>query len=234
MGESFGIWKMGADETIMPYLDMANIACGMHASDPTVMGKTVALAKQYGVEIGAHPGYPDLIGFGRRSLATTEAELKALFIYQIGALQALCQSQNVALTYVKPHGALYNDMMKNQNIFCFLLEALASYNSSLPLVIQANSQQETYQQIAHKKGITLYFEAFADRAYLSNGALVPRSQKGASHNHMEPIKKQITELLEKGTITSVDGKVIDIKADTLCIHGDGPLALDIAEFIGNR
>ena len=138
MGESFGIWKMGLDEEIMPYVDMANLACGFHASDPLTMTKAVILAMKHQVEIGAHPGYQDLVGFGRRSMLCSLEEIKAIVIYQIGALAGICKSHNTHISYVKPHGALYNDMMKDENIFKAILSGISSYNKELKLMILSN------------------------------------------------------------------------------------------------
>ena len=137
MGEAFGAWPMGLDEQIMPYVDQANIACGFHASDPLTMSKTVALAKQHGVTIGAHPGYPDLVGFGRRNMDIAPAELKALIQYQVGALQGICRAQGVEVAYVKPHGALYNTMMKDFSVLETVMQAVSELDSSLILMVMA-------------------------------------------------------------------------------------------------
>ncbi|GHA09757.1 5-oxoprolinase subunit PxpA [Oceanisphaera arctica] len=231
MGESYGIWQMGSDEQVMPYLDMANIACGMHASDPTVMLNTVRLAKQHRVSIGAHPGYADLQGFGRRNIAMSKDELAALFIYQIGALAAICTSESVPLDYVKPHGALYNTMMKDDEVFITLLEALKRVDPTLPLVVMAVPNHQKYQALANEHGITLWFEAFVDRAYDQDGRLVPRNVPGSSHHELEQIRQQARQMIEEGTITTLDGQTIFVHADTLCIHGDGPQALPTATLL---
>ncbi|MBR9856783.1 MAG: 5-oxoprolinase subunit PxpA [Gammaproteobacteria bacterium] len=231
MGESYGIWKMGNDEQVMPYLDMANIACGMHASDPTVMLNTVRLAKQHQVSIGAHPGYADLQGFGRRAIAMNKDELAALFIYQIGALAAICKSESVPLSYVKPHGALYNTMMQDDQVFVTLLEALQRLDPSLPLVVMAVPNHEKYQALAAEHGISLWFEAFVDRAYDQNGRLVARNVPGSSHHELDKICQQARQIIEQGTVTTLDGQTISVHADTLCIHGDGPQALPTATLL---
>ena len=176
MGESFGPWTMGQDALIMQYIDMANIACGMHASDPNVMKKTVQLANKYNVKIGAHPGYPDLQGFGRRHMTMQPEELESYVIYQLGALQGLCVSEKTEISYVKPHGALYNDMMHDDTIFNTLLKSVAKYNPSLPLMIMAVPDKQRYIEMANKHGITLMFEAFIDRTYQSDGRLTPRTK----------------------------------------------------------
>lgn len=234
MGESFGVWTMGRDGEVMPYLHMASIACGMHASDPTVMTRTVRLAKQHNISIGAHPGYADLQGFGRRYVSMAANELKALFIYQIGALQAICQSENTKLTYVKPHGALYNAMMKDDDVFTALLAGLQSYSTELPLVIMAVPDYERYQSLATTYSITLWFEAFVDRSYADDGRLTPRSQPGALLSSLEDIEKQALQLIEQQSVTTLKGNILPVHADTLCIHGDGPLALPTAKLLHNR
>ncbi|MEL0629765.1 5-oxoprolinase subunit PxpA [Psychromonas aquatilis] len=229
MGESYGTWKIGHDQTIMPFVDMANIACGMHASDPSVMLKTVRYAKQNKVQIGAHPGYPDLQGFGRRYIEMPVEELKAYVIYQLGALNGICQSEGVAISYVKPHGALYNAMMKKDEIYIALLEAIASYDINLPLMIMAVPDHLHYSKLAEQYGVKLIFEAFVDRAYLSNGRLTPRTLPGACHEDLEVICAQAMQLTADNSVTSIEGQEVKIKADTLCIHGDGKLAADIAK-----
>ncbi|WP_252180365.1 5-oxoprolinase subunit PxpA [Endozoicomonas sp. 4G] len=234
MGESFGIWKMGCDEVIMPYLNMANIACGMHASDPSVMMKTVRLAYEHQVSIGAHPGYADLQGFGRRHIAMAAEDLKALFIYQIGALQAICDSENTTLDYVKPHGALYNSMMKDDEVFMTLLQGLKSLKRPLPLVVMAVPDYQRYQALADSMGIKLWFEAFADRTYDNDGRLVPRTMAGSSLTTLEEIKQQTDQIMTQGTVTTIEGKVIPIKVDTLCIHGDAPAALPTAKMLHQK
>ncbi len=234
MGESFGSWELGQDQIIMPFIDMANIACGMHASDPNVMQRTVRCAKEHGVRIGAHPGYADLQGFGRRFIEMPLAELQALFIYQLGALSAICESENTQLSYVKPHGALYNAMMKSDDIYIALLQALAKYNAKLPLMIMAVPDYKRYQKMAEEYKINLLFEAFVDRSYQSDGRLTPRDQPGACHNDLETICEQAIRLVKKQSVISVDGSEVSIKADTLCIHGDGKLAAVVAEALKER
>ncbi|SJL82588.1 5-oxoprolinase subunit PxpA [Vibrio palustris] len=231
MGESFGPWIMGQDESLMPYLDMANIACGMHASDPQVMLNTIRLAKQNGVTIGAHPGYHDLQGFGRRNISLSPDELHALFIYQIGALHLMCQSEGVPLCYVKPHGALYNTMMKDDTVFITLLKAMQQAAPSLPLVCMAVPNHDQYQQQAHQYGIKLWFEAFVDRAYADDGRLVPRKEPGSTYNDIDAIQAQALSLIHHNQVTTLTGHTVDVYADTLCIHGDGPQALPTAQLL---
>ncbi|NAX21757.1 5-oxoprolinase subunit PxpA [Vibrio sp. V39_P1S14PM300] len=218
MGESFGPWKMGCDDKVMPWIDMANIACGFHASDPHVMSQTVDLAIRHGVQVGAHPGYPDLQGFGRRSISYPTNELSEMLIYQIGALKALCESKNTEVSYVKPHGALYHDMMKDLAIFEAVVDAVSCFN--VPLMILATSDSQAFFDIADKYEVPLLFEAFADRAYLGNGSLCPRSESGAVLTREEDIINQVRQIARYAKVTSKDGFVVPIEADTICVHGD--------------
>ncbi len=229
MGESFGSWTMGKDALIMPYIDMANIACGMHASDPKVMKETVQLANKHNVKIGAHPGYADLQGFGRRHIAMSSEDLEALFIYQIGALQGICISEKTEISYVKPHGALYNDMMCSDVIFNTLLKALAQYNATLPLMIMAVPDKPRYIEMAKKHNIKLVFEAFVDRSYQKDGRLTARSAPHAVYTTLEDVLKQARGLIDQRQVVCVCGQEILVDAETLCIHGDGKLALEIAK-----
>ncbi len=220
LGESYGIWQMGRDEAVMPYIDMANIACGFHASDPDVMAATIQSAVHHGVQIGAHPGYDDKKGFGRRSIPHQPHELKNLLIYQVGAMQGLCQLYGTQIGYVKPHGALYNDMMASDTVFLALVEAMAEAKIGVPLMILATQNNPRYQQMAASKGVDLLFEAFADRAYNANGQLLARSVSGSVYHDPQQIINQVLQLVEKGTVTTLDGQHIPLQADTVCVHGD--------------
>lgn len=225
MGESFGHWRMGNDEMVMPWVDMANIACGFHASDPHVMSRTIDYAIQHDVQIGAHPGYPDLQGFGRRSMSFSEEEICEILIYQIGALKALCESKNTEVTYVKPHGALYNDMMKNEDVFRAVTDAVSCFN--IPLMILASGNNQRYLDIADSYDVPLLFEAFADRTYLSNGLLTPRSSPNAVLTSEDAILSQIKQIAEYGKVSASDGAIIPIEADTICVHGDNEAAIEL-------
>ena len=169
LGESYGYWEIPADPLVMPHIDMANIACGYHAGDPQVMQKTIALAKQYQVKIGAHPSYPDRQGFGRRSMQLSQDEIENLIIYQLGALAGMCKSQGCQVSYLKPHGALYNDMMKNNDVLLAIFSAIKKYDPSMPLLMMATGRNRYFQQKADEQGINVMFEAFADRAYDDDG-----------------------------------------------------------------
>lgn len=230
LGESFGIWKLGQDKEIMPYIDMANIACGFHASDALTMSKTVQIAKEQNVQIGAHPGYQDLVGFGRRSMICSLEEIKSITLYQIGALAAICASHNTSVTYVKPHGALYNDMMKDENIFKAIISAVSSYSKNIKLMILSSSKNEEYSKIAILYGVSLLFEVFADRNYNDDGSLVSRAKENAViHNELD-VMDRISLLRDKGYFYSINDKKLFLKTDTICVHGDNEKAL---EFVKN-
>lgn len=227
LGEGFGVWTMGDDARLMPYIDQANIACGFHASDPLTMLKTVRLAKQHRVDIGAHPAYPDLLGFGRRSLKCSSEEISSLIVYQYGALEAICRLAEAALPkYIKPHGALYNDMMSDERVMEAVLQGVASIGSECSLMIQATARNAEYRIQAAGYGVDLLFEAFADRGYAADGSLLPRHQEGAMLEGQAQILQRIEQLQQDGSITAVTGEQLELNPDTLCVHGDHPNALE--------
>ena len=219
LGESFGAWTMGLDNEVMPHIDQANIACGFHGGDPLVMQKTLALAKKFQVSVGAHPSYPDLVGFGRRSMACSSEEIIALIHYQVAALDGMASAQGLSIDYVKPHGALYNDMMRDPKVFEAILAALAQYPKKLALMLQATADIDDYKSQANKLGLVIYSEAFADRYYDDKGRLLARSQSGAVLNK-EAMLAQVKQLSEQGTVTTISGKVLKLSVDSLCVHGD--------------
>ncbi len=227
MGESFGSWKMGLDSEVMPYIDMSNIACGFHAGDPLVMDKTIKLAKQNSVTIGAHPGYPDLVGFGRRSMKCSAKEIESFIIYQISALVGFCKTNGVDLEYVKPHGALYNDMMKDEEVFKTIVNGVKSYDANLKLMILSSSKNEKYQEIAGN--LKLMYEVFADRAYMDDGSLMPRSMEGSVLHDEKDVLKRLQILAEEGVIISHTGKELKLQADSMCVHGDNEKALELVK-----
>jgi 5-oxoprolinase (ATP-hydrolysing) subunit A len=231
MGESFGIWKMGFDEEIMPYIELANLACGFHASDALTMNKSVALAKKYNVTIGAHPAYQDLVGFGRRTILCSLEEIKSIILYQLGALSAFCKAHGTAVSYVKPHGALYNDMMRDENIFKAVLNAISSFDKNIKLMILSSSKNEAYEYTARLYSIGLIYEVFADRNYNDDGTLVSRMHENAViHDELEVVSRVIN-LKEKGFLHSIDGQKLFLKADTICVHGDNEKALDFIKLL---
>lgn len=224
LGESFGSWTMGLDEQAMPHIDQANIACGFHGGDPDVMARTLQLAKQHGVTIGAHPSYPDLQGFGRRSMQCSASEIIHFIHYQVAALDGMAQCQGLQLSYIKPHGALYNDMMAKPEVWHAVLQAVASYHKPLKLMILATANAAAYQQQAAAAGVSLLLEAFADRRYTDAGKLTPRSQAGAVLHGAE-VLAQVRQLLTQGSVTTDSGNILPLAADTLCVHGDNLAAI---------
>jgi len=219
LGESFGSWTMGLDEAVFPHINQANIACGFHGGDPLVMMNTLKLAKKYGVMVGAHPAYPDLVGFGRRSMNCSEAEIIAFVLYQMSALDGLAKSQGMDMEYVKPHGALYNDMMAKAEVRSAIMKAVSQFHRPVKLMLQATQDFAQHEKQASDLGIELLFEAFADRCYADDGKLLSRALPGAVHKK-EKMLAQVKQLNEQGTITSVSGNTLIIKADSLCVHGD--------------
>lgn len=222
MGESFGPWVMGLDHEVMPHVDLANVACGFHASDPDVIRMTVRLAKRHGVTVGAHPAYPDMVGFGRRSMACSAEEVENLVLYQVGALAGLCRAEGLEVGYVKPHGALYNDMMRDPEILDAVMRALVAYDARLPLMVMATRDTSPPRELAERHGVTLWFEAFADRAYDAEGRLVSRRELGAVHHDPEVIVDQARRIARGEPLTASDGSELVLAADTLCVHGDNP------------
>ncbi|MGB5791511.1 5-oxoprolinase subunit PxpA [Poseidonibacter sp.] len=231
MGESFGIWKMGFDEQIMPYIDMANLACGFHASDAVTMSKSVSLAKTHNVTIGAHPAYQDLLGFGRRTVLCSLEEIKAIVLYQLGALNAFCKAQGTAISYVKPHGALYNDMMRDENIFKAVLSAISSFDKNIKLMILSTPNYEAFAHTAMTYGINLIYEVFADRNYNDDGTLVARTHENAVIHDELKVAQRISLLKDRAYIESINNKKLFIKADTICVHGDNEKALDFIKLL---
>jgi len=225
MGESFGIWKMGEDEQIIPHISMANLACGFHASDSITMNKSVELAVKHGVTIGAHPSYQDLVGFGRRSIACSSEEISAITLYQIGALSAFCKAHDTVVSYVKPHGALYNDMMKDENIYNAILKAISSFDKNIKLMILSTPNYKKFETLASSYGIELIYEVFADRNYNDDGSLVSRTLENAVVVDQDEVIHKVKVLVNNGYINSINGTKLSIKADTICVHGDADTAL---------
>jgi UPF0271 protein len=225
LGESYGVWQMGQDDKVMPLIDMANVACGFHAGDTNVMQKTVALAARHGVEIGAHPSYHDLPGFGRRSIPHSPQEIEALILYQLGALDGLCRAQGVGLGYVKPHGALNNDMMRDMSTLEAVMVATRKYDKALPLMLPVTVHYGRHKKLADYVGIPVLLEAFADRAYDDEGQLVSRRLPGAVHQSVDKIVEQAVSFAQKGGVKSSSGQWLDLPADSLCVHGDTDGAL---------
>lgn len=226
LGESFGVWRMGLDEAVMPLIDMANIACGFHASDPVNIHKTLQLARDHGVTVGAHPGYPDLQGFGRRSMQCTESELKTMIWYQVAALEGMGRMLGVPVSYVKPHGAMSHDMMHNPTILSWIMQAVQAYNAGLRLMIPVSLAYEQHRKMADDHGLELLFEAFADRAYDAKGYLVPRAQPGAVLADTAQIIEQAQSFARSGGVRSISGEWLSLPVDSLCVHGDNAQSVE--------
>lgn len=231
LGEGFGIYKMGFEEDIMPLIDMANIACGFHAGDPLTLQKTLQLAITNNVTIGAHPSYPDLVGFGRRSLTCKSDEIEAFIIYQCGALRALAKANGGDIEYIKPHGALYNDMMKNNTIFEAIINAISKYDANLKLMILSSLKNDYFKNLASKKGVSLLFEVFADRGYTDEGYLVPRGEQGALLHSANKVVERLKNLQNGGFLYSAYGKKLPLQADSICVHGDNKEALNLVQHL---
>lgn len=225
IGESFGIYKIGDDESLMPHITSANIACGFHGGDPQVMQRTVQMCQAHGVSIGAHPGYQDLPGFGRRVIKLSESEVESMMLYQLGALAAFTRAQGAILRHVKPHGALYNHAAQDMPTARAIARAVMRFDSNLILVGLANSY---LIQAAVEFGIPYAREGFIDRAYSSDGTLVSRAEAGAVDSSAERAIQVALRFVREGSVQSIDGKILSLEVDTLCIHGDTPGAVQIA------
>ena len=222
LGESFGAYTIGRDAEVIPCITSANVACGWHAGDPLIMRRTVALCKENGVAVGAHPGYPDLIGFGRRNLSVSPEEAKAYVLYQMGALQAFCRAAGVPLRHVKLHGAFYNMAAKDPALARAVVDAVAEADDSLVLLALSGSEMIA---AAEAKGLPSRSEVFADRGYRRDGTLVPRSQPGALITDEDEAIARVIRMVRDGVVTSVDGVDVPLRAESICVHGDGEKAL---------
>lgn len=222
MGESFGVYKLGLDEEAIKYISSANIACAYHAGDPHVMLRTVELAVNHGVGIGVHPGYPDLIGFGRRVMDVKPNEVKNYIIYQVGALYAFTRVKGAKLQHVKPHGQLYNTAAVDSKIARALAEAIYDFDKNLIFMVLANSEME---KAAKEIGLRYASEVFADRNYASNGTLLPRSHPQSVIKDSLAAANRMVKIIKTGQIEAIDGTRFQIKADSICVHGDTPGAI---------
>lgn len=227
LGESFGAYTIGMDEAVIPHISSANIACGWHAGDPLVMQKTVAIATAAGVSLGAHPGHNDLMGFGRRTIRVTPAEAKACIQYQVGALMAFAQAAGTKLHHVKPHGALYNQAAVDMDLALALCRGVYEIDHDLVFLgLDGSRMIDAARQI----GMPYASEVFADRAYLDDGTLMPRSQPGSVLHDEQLAIRRTLQMVTEGTVQAASGKTIAIQADSICVHGDNPSAL---EFVKN-
>lgn len=228
LGEGFGQWSMGNDAAILRLVSSANVACGFHAGSPAGMLETLKAAKSQHVVVGAHVAYPDLVGFGRRNMDVTSAELTADVIYQIGALQGLARAAGTEVRYVKPHGALYNTIAHHERQALAVIDAILAVDPQLPLVGLAGSP---VLALAQQKGVKVISEAFADRAYHADGSLVSRREAGSVLHDPGLVALRMLQLITEGGVESIDGKFTPINADSICVHGDSPGAVTMAEAI---
>jgi 5-oxoprolinase (ATP-hydrolysing) subunit A len=226
MGESFGAYRIGADDAVFPFITSANVACGFHGGDPAVMRHTLAHARRRGVAVGAHPGFPDLIGFGRRNMDVTPDEAYDLVVYQIGALLGFARAAGMELQHVKPHGALYNMAVGRQDLAAAIARAVRDVDRQLVLFGLPGSHLVSEGEAA---GLTTAGEAFADRNYMSDGSLVSRRRPDAQVHDADEAVRRAVRMVRDGKVTPVEGPDIAIKVDTICIHGDGPHAAEFAE-----
>lgn len=228
LGESFGRYQLGEQEEVLKYVTSANIACGFHAGDPTVMRKTVALAVENDVRIGAHPSFPDLIGFGRRQMQVAPHEAYDMVVYQIGALDAFLRLHNTQLQHVKPHGALYNMAAVDPSLAEAIAQAVKDVSPSLVLYGLAGSE---LTKAGEKLGLTVAHEVFADRTYQPDGTLTPRTEANALITDEQQSLDQIRQMVMEGSVRAVDGTIVKLQADTICVHGDSPHAVAFARRI---
>ncbi|MED3648416.1 LamB/YcsF family protein [Halalkalibacterium halodurans] len=226
LGESFGAYTIGQDDRVLEHVTSANIACGYHAGDHNVMARTVKLAADKGMGIGAHPGFPDLLGFGRRNIQTDHKDIYNFIVYQVAALNGFCQLHRVRMQHVKPHGALYNMAAKDRVIAEAIAEAIYDIDPSLILFGLSGSE---LIKAGKKLGLTVANEVFADRTYQPDGTLTPRSEANALIKESERATEQVIQMVKESKVIAVDGSHIPIEADTICVHGDSPTALSFVE-----
>lgn len=230
-GESYGRWVLVDESQLFKYVTSANIACGFHAGDPVSIWKSIRLARSLGVSVGAHPGFPDLMGFGRREMVLSTEELRSYVLYQLGALDAFLRVEGVRMQHVKAHGALYNMAWTREDYARALAEAVQAFDPRLIVVAPYGSAAA---RAAEELGLRVAYEAFIDRGYTSDGRLAPRGAPGALITDVERVLERVVSIVDRGTVSSVDGKPIEIRAHTLCIHGDSPGAIEMARAVSQR
>jgi len=231
LAEGFGAWRMGDDEAILRVVSSANVACGMHAGDPDIMARTFARAKELGVAVGAHPGYPDLWGFGRRDMKFSEQEIEHFVAYQIGAAMGVSTYAGHPITYVKPHGALANTSQVNEPIARAIVRAIAAVDRNLTLLTYPDGHAT---RIAKELGLRTCAEIFADRAYLPTGQLMQRGQPGAVLHDAEAVAARALRMVEKGGVETYDGQFLAMDIGSICVHGDSPGAIEMASLVRQR
>jgi len=227
LGESYGEFRVGNDAKIMPHITSANIACGFHAGDPMTMAQTVNLAKKNNVAIGAHPGYPDLLGFGRREIQLTLEEVKNYTIYQVSALQGFARTAGAGLQHVKPHGALYNTAVKDEKISKAVVESVKALDGNLIIFAPPKS---VLAKLTVDAGLRVAYEFFADRAYNADGSLVSRKQPNAVIQEKRKVVERVIKMVKEGIVLSFNGEIVNLgEVHTICVHGDTPTAVELAE-----
>lgn len=228
LGESFGNYRIGSDEEVIPYISSANIACGFHASDPVVMDNTVELCKKYNVSVGAHPGLADLVGFGRRKMDISCREAKLIVQYQIGALDSFCRARDIKMNHVKLHGALYNMAARDLELASSICEGIYEVNPDLVLLALSGSRMI---EAAQNTGLKSASEVFADRAYNDDGSLVDRKKAGAVITDEKIAIERVTRMVKEKKVKTINGIDIPLRADSICVHGDGAKALEFVKKI---
>ncbi len=226
MGESFGNYTCGMDAEVVPHISSANVACGFHASDPLVMEKTVALCKENNVRVGAHPGFPDLVGFGRRQMQVSADELRTMVIYQVGALKTFCDAAGVKLQHVKPHGAMYNMAAKDIGLSLAIANAVRDYDRDLILLALSGSEMIN---AAKQVGIRYASEVFADRAYEADGTLRARTLEGSMITDENEAIERVIRMIKEGKVRAYSGEDVPLEAHSVCVHGDSAKALDFVK-----
>lgn len=226
LGESFGPWRMGHDEALLACVTSANVACGFHAGDPSVMRRTIATATLHGVAIGAHPGFPDLVGFGRREMQVTPEEVEDLVLYQVAALAGIARASGVTLQHVKAHGALYTMACRDARLAKAIARAVAAFDRSLVLLGLPGSR---LLEAGAAHGLPVLAEGFADRAYEPDGSLVSRQKSGSVIHDAPTVVERAVRMARDQEVVAIDGSVIDLPIGTICLHGDTPGAADLAK-----
>lgn len=224
MGEGFGLYRMGDDQALMPFIDVANVACGFHAADPTIMRQTVRCAKDAGVKVGAHPSLPDLQGFGRREMKVTPGELSAIVLYQVGALQGFLRAEGMSLNHIKPHGALYGMTARDEDLANAICDSAVTFG--VPLIGMPASKQEV---ACRARGVELFAEFYADLDYGADGGLLITK----THDARDPKEtaRRCLRAVEEQSVEAIDGSTLKVRAETICIHSDTPNAVDIARSV---
>jgi 5-oxoprolinase (ATP-hydrolysing) subunit A len=224
MGESFGVYKLGMDEEVIKLITSANIACGFHAGDPNVMDQTIRMAKEHNVGIGVHMGFPDLLGFGRRNMDVSHGDLINYNIYQIGALEAFCRKHGVKIQHIKPHGNMNNMADTDREMAEAIVNSVLMVLPDAPIFVKPGSE---LHKVAEEKGLPFVLELFGDRAYNKDGTLVSRKVPGAMINDPEEVARNVVQMVVEGKVKTMDGELIDITGETICVHGDTQGSLEI-------